>query len=154
MADTDNFPLTGDNHDAGDDFDGTAAGASGVSTGGMVLSQGALIAIIVVVVVVALAGSKCTDIPANPFPRAPQLTILSRSCYVSPLLRRQEARVDREGDTAEVGKKGRHRPDTTAIRVPQVGQGRERAKQTGRRAADTEDQVRVSRSREGAGQAA
>ncbi|KAK4241466.1 hypothetical protein C8A03DRAFT_41080 [Achaetomium macrosporum] len=37
-------------------FDGSVAGASGTSTGGMVLSSGALAAIIVVVVVVALVG--------------------------------------------------------------------------------------------------
>jgi predicted metalloprotease len=63
MADTTgHFPLatadpyTGsDGPDAIDD--GSAAGASGTSSGGLVLSQGAVIAIIVVVVVVALFGS-------------------------------------------------------------------------------------------------
>ncbi|KAL1838696.1 hypothetical protein VTJ49DRAFT_2286 [Mycothermus thermophilus] len=57
MADVGNFPLNGDpNLDTGDEIDGTSAGAAGTSTGGVSLSQGALIAIIVVVVVVALAG--------------------------------------------------------------------------------------------------
>ncbi|KAL2264873.1 hypothetical protein VTJ83DRAFT_7383 [Remersonia thermophila] len=57
MADTSSFPLSGDpNLDTGEEIDGTSAGASGTSTGGVTLSPGALIAIIVVVVVVALAG--------------------------------------------------------------------------------------------------
>jgi hypothetical protein len=59
MADTGSFPLTGDG--GPDNSGGTIdndAGAAGPSTGGMVLSQSALIAIIVVVVVVALFGSK------------------------------------------------------------------------------------------------
>lgn len=43
--------------------DGSDAGASGTSTGGVVLSRGALIAIIVVVVVVALSGSKRLHLP-------------------------------------------------------------------------------------------
>lgn len=57
MADTGNFPLKGDG--GPDNSGGTIdndAGAAGPSTGGMVLSQSALIAIIVVVVVVALFG--------------------------------------------------------------------------------------------------
>jgi hypothetical protein len=57
MADTDNFPLTGDPTLDTPDIDGTEAGASGTSSGGVHISQGALIAIIIVVVVVALAGS-------------------------------------------------------------------------------------------------
>jgi hypothetical protein len=56
MADDDSFPLAGDGTGDGT-IDGTLAGASGTSSGGMVLSHGALIAIIVVVVVVALFGS-------------------------------------------------------------------------------------------------
>lgn len=67
MADTDNFPLAADGHDGpGGTIDGTTAGAAGPSTGGVVLSQGAMIAIIIVVVVVALVGSKSDrSIPAN-----------------------------------------------------------------------------------------
>jgi hypothetical protein len=57
MADTDNFPIPADGHDGpGGEIDGTTAGAAGPSTGGVVLSQGAMIAIIIVVVVVALVG--------------------------------------------------------------------------------------------------
>lgn len=59
MADTGGgtFPLAGDGPSGGGDtIDGNIAGASGTSTGGVVLSRGALIAIIVVVVVVALFG--------------------------------------------------------------------------------------------------
>ncbi|KAG7286095.1 hypothetical protein NEMBOFW57_008398 [Staphylotrichum longicolle] len=52
------FPLAGEGHAGGGDIiDGNVAGAAGPSTGGVVLSRGALIAIIVVVVVVALFGS-------------------------------------------------------------------------------------------------
>jgi hypothetical protein len=67
MADTDNFPLPADGHDGlGGTIDGTAAGAAGPSTGGVVLSQGAMIAIIIVVVVVALVGSKSNQsMPAS-----------------------------------------------------------------------------------------
>lgn len=57
MADTDNFPFPTDNG-GGEAIDPNIEGASGKSTGGVSLSHGALIAIIVVVVVVALAGSK------------------------------------------------------------------------------------------------
>ncbi|KAK3303521.1 uncharacterized protein B0T15DRAFT_496068 [Chaetomium strumarium] len=57
---TGDFPLAraDDGSYAGpeDTFDGSVAGASGTSTGGMVLSSGALAAIIVVVVLVALVG--------------------------------------------------------------------------------------------------
>ncbi|KAK4105228.1 hypothetical protein N658DRAFT_491683 [Parathielavia hyrcaniae] len=56
MADDDAFPLAGDGTGETGDFDGSIAGASGTSSGGMVISQGAMIAIIVVVVVVALFG--------------------------------------------------------------------------------------------------
>ncbi|KAK4248507.1 hypothetical protein C7999DRAFT_40252 [Corynascus novoguineensis] len=57
MADIDTFPIAADGNDGpGGTFDGSDAGAAGPSTGGVVLSQGALIAIIVVVVVVALVG--------------------------------------------------------------------------------------------------
>jgi len=59
MADIDTFPIAADGNDGpGGTFDGSDAGAAGPSTGGVVLSQGALIAIIVVVVVVALVGGK------------------------------------------------------------------------------------------------
>ncbi len=62
MADTQNhFPLAGQGSEGGDTIDGNIEGASGTSTGGVVLSRGALIGIIVVVVVVALFGS--TSIP-------------------------------------------------------------------------------------------
>ncbi|KAH6618107.1 hypothetical protein B0J18DRAFT_468425 [Chaetomium sp. MPI-SDFR-AT-0129] len=54
MADTNYSPVTSDSSDG--DFDGTTAGASGASGGGMAISTGALVAIIVVVVVVALFG--------------------------------------------------------------------------------------------------
>lgn len=66
MADTVNFPLAGEG--GADDSGGTIdsdAGAAGPSTGGMVLSQGALIAIIVVVVVVALFGSESPPHPSQ-----------------------------------------------------------------------------------------
>ncbi|KAL2260962.1 hypothetical protein VTK26DRAFT_4899 [Humicola hyalothermophila] len=55
MADTGDFPFPTDDV-AVDVIDGSIEGASGTSTGGVSLSQGALIAIIVVVVVVALVG--------------------------------------------------------------------------------------------------
>jgi hypothetical protein len=66
MADTGGgtFPLGGDSHGGESTIDGSIAGAAGTSTGGMVLSRGALIAIIVVVVVVALFGSKTS--PTHP----------------------------------------------------------------------------------------
>lgn len=58
------FPLAGEGHAGGGDIvDGNIAGAAGPSTGGVVLSRGALIAIIVVVVVVALFGSKNQSTP-------------------------------------------------------------------------------------------
>jgi hypothetical protein len=58
MADTADFPLTGDGgQDRGGGAVDSDAGAAGPSTGGMVLSQGAMVAIIVVVVVVALFGT-------------------------------------------------------------------------------------------------
>ncbi|KAK4666123.1 hypothetical protein QC763_406690 [Podospora pseudopauciseta] len=58
---TDNspFPLTPTEDDVaghGTPDDGSLAGASGTSSGGITISRGALVAIIVVVVVVALAG--------------------------------------------------------------------------------------------------
>ncbi|KAK0671990.1 hypothetical protein QBC41DRAFT_314437 [Cercophora samala] len=58
---TDNspFPLTPTEDDVaghGSPDDGSLAGASGTSSGGITISRGALVAIIVVVVVVALAG--------------------------------------------------------------------------------------------------
>ncbi|AEO58811.1 hypothetical protein MYCTH_2063330 [Thermothelomyces thermophilus ATCC 42464] len=57
MADIDTFPLAADGSDGSDGaFDGSDAGAAGPSTGGVVLSRGALIAIIVVVVMVAILG--------------------------------------------------------------------------------------------------
>jgi hypothetical protein len=57
MADIENFPLAVDGSDGADaTIDGSTAGAAGPSTGGMVLSHGALVAIIVVVVVVAVFG--------------------------------------------------------------------------------------------------
>lgn len=65
------FPLAGDNSNGGGgDVDGSVAGASGTSTGGLVLSRGALIAIIVVVVVVALVGSMSPTFP-RPEPPSP-----------------------------------------------------------------------------------
>lgn len=75
MADTSNFPLEADGQGgSGEAFDGTAAGAAGPSTGGMVLSQNAMIAIVVVVVVVALFGSKSSLLflnkPFSPFSRS------------------------------------------------------------------------------------
>jgi hypothetical protein len=60
-------PFTGEGEDArtgtagaapGSAADGSAAGASGSSSGSMELSRGGLIAIIVVVVFIALVGSK------------------------------------------------------------------------------------------------
>jgi phosphate/sulfate permease len=56
MADDDSFPLAGDGTSGTGEVDGSIAGASGTSSGGVVLSHGAMIAIIVVVVVVALFG--------------------------------------------------------------------------------------------------
>ncbi|KAK4150877.1 hypothetical protein C8A00DRAFT_36492 [Chaetomidium leptoderma] len=57
MADTGgHFPLAGEGYGDDSTIDGNIAGAAGTSTGGLVLSRGALIAIIVVVVVVALFG--------------------------------------------------------------------------------------------------
>ncbi|KAJ4293730.1 hypothetical protein N0V88_005238 [Collariella sp. IMI 366227] len=51
------FPLAGETgHDQSTDINGSDAGASGTSTGGVNLSHGALVAIIVVVVAVALFG--------------------------------------------------------------------------------------------------
>ena len=65
---SENFPLAGDGSDGGADIDPNVAGASGTSTGGLVLSRGALIAIIVVVVVVALVGSTSNPNPTLPLP--------------------------------------------------------------------------------------
>lgn len=56
MADTNVSPVTSDGSDG--EFDGSTAGASGTYAGGMAISTGALVAIIVVVVVVAFFGSK------------------------------------------------------------------------------------------------
>jgi predicted metalloprotease len=68
MADIENFPLAVDGSDGADaTIDGSTAGAAGPSTGGMVLSHGALVAIIVVVVVVAVFGSQFNQ-PTLPLP--------------------------------------------------------------------------------------
>ncbi|KAK3905245.1 hypothetical protein C8A05DRAFT_41780 [Staphylotrichum tortipilum] len=58
MADTQgHFPLAGQGSDSGGEVvDGSIAGASGTTTGGVALSRGALIGIIIVVVVVAIFG--------------------------------------------------------------------------------------------------
>ncbi len=79
------FPLAGDNSGGGGaDVDGSIAGASGTSTGGLVLSRGALIAIIVVVVVVALVGSMS---PQSPPPNLPfRLTNLPSRTVASSVL--------------------------------------------------------------------
>jgi hypothetical protein len=69
---TGHFPLATEASYSGEVVDdGSDAGAAGPSTSGLVLSRGALIAIIVVVVVVALFGSKSNQ-PTSPsilFPR-------------------------------------------------------------------------------------
>ena len=79
------FPLAGDNSGGGAaDVDGSIAGASGTSTGGLVLSRGALIAIIVVVVVVALVGSMS---PQSSPPNSPsKLTNLPSRTVASSVL--------------------------------------------------------------------
>lgn len=72
MADTADFPLTGDgSQDRGGGAVDSDAGAAGPSSGGMVLSQGAMIAIIIVVVVVALLGSESPPQPHQPRPPSP-----------------------------------------------------------------------------------
>lgn len=102
----------------GTDFDGSAEGASGSSSGSMELSRGGLIAVIIVVVFVALVGSEyrgrgCERYDVNPLP----------SCQHRAVLCRQEERMDYEGDAPEVNEEGCRGFDAPANRVPEISEG-------------------------------
>lgn len=129
-------PYTGSDGSSASSAPDDDAGASGGSSDKTFeVSTGALIAIIVVVVFVALAGSKSTAAP-HMF-----LMLISRSCLGDTLLRRQEEGMEGPRDHPQIGKEGRHGPDPTSLRIPQVCEGRvdkveEWPREDGRRTAD------------------
>lgn len=111
------------------------AGAGGTTDNTFALSNGAMIAIIVIVIVVALLGSMFfLDCLFMPIPKAifsfflgPLLTLSfppSLDCY--SLLHRQEEGVEGPRDDSQVGAQGCYCSDTAPLRVPELGQRRTR----------------------------
>lgn len=112
-------PYTGSDGSSVDSSPDDDAGASGSSSDQTFeISTGALIAIIVIVIFVALAGSKSTAAPHN------SSMLILRSCLRDTLLRRQEEGMEGPRDHSQVGEEGRHGVDPTTLRVPQVCEGR------------------------------
>ena len=101
---------------------GTAEGASGSSPGAVEISHGGMVAIIVVVCVVAILGSKYFR---SGYIRTTNtmLTGALLSLHGYPLLCGKEARMEDPGNPAPLCEEGGHSTDASTVRIPKVGEG-------------------------------
>lgn len=110
------------NSDGNGTPDNDAGAAGGSSSNSFNISTGGLIAIVLVVVVVALLGSKFTA--RVPSPRSKLRTLILHSWHGDTLLHRQEEGVEGPRGPSQISKESRYSSHTTAQRVPKVREGR------------------------------